>query len=169
MWRKLSKLFGWVLQTLPSQNGIFLTFQNCGILDLPHFCVCQYYTYGSEKLYSTVHVCGSSNWSIWEVPWKVDDISDPWHRGNIKWTQVGERMWRKLSQLLGWVLQTLLSETWYSSPSKIVDFWTFHTSAFVNTTAVVLNSYTVLYMCVEVIIFNQIGALKGRWYHRPLV
>ena len=29
-------------------------------------------------------------------------------------------------------------------------FWTFHISLFVNTTAMVVNSYTVLYMCVEV-------------------
>ena len=49
---------------LPYQNGIILTFQNCGILDLPHFCICQYYSYGSEKLYSTVHVCGSYSLSI---------------------------------------------------------------------------------------------------------
>ena len=33
---------------LPAQNRIFLTFQNCGILDLPHVCVCQYDKSGSE-------------------------------------------------------------------------------------------------------------------------
>ena len=37
-------------------------------------------------------------------------------------------------------------------PDKIVAFWTFHISLFVNTTAMLVNSYTVLYMCVEVII-----------------
>ena len=31
-------------------------------------------------------------------------------------------------------------------------FWTFHISVFVNTTAMVVKSYTVLYMCMEVII-----------------
>ena len=31
-------------------------------------------------------------------------------------------------------------------------FWTFHISIFVNITAMVVNSYTVLYMCMEVII-----------------
>ena len=31
-------------------------------------------------------------------------------------------------------------------------FWTFHISVFVNTTAMVVNSYTVLYICEEVII-----------------
>ena len=61
-------------KTLPAQNGIFLTFQKC-----LHLCICQYYRYSSEKLYSTVHVCGSSNLSIWEVPWKVYNILDPWH------------------------------------------------------------------------------------------
>ena len=30
-------------------------------------------------------------------------------------------------------------------------FWTFHISLFVNITAMVVNSYTVLYMCMEVI------------------
>ena len=35
-------------------------------------------------------------------------------------------------------------------------------SVFVSVTGMVVNSYTVLYMCVEVIIFSQIGALKGR-------
>ena len=45
-------------------NVIFQTFQNCGILDLAHVCICQYYRYGSEKLYSSEHVHGSSNWSM---------------------------------------------------------------------------------------------------------
>ena len=31
-------------------------------------------------------------------------------------------------------------------------FWTFHIAVFVNTIAMVVNSYTVLYMCMEVII-----------------
>ena len=30
-------------------------------------------------------------------------------------------------------------------------FWTFHISVFVNTTAMVVDSYIVLYMCMEVI------------------
>ena len=49
-WSKFSKI-------LPAQNGISLTFQNCGIFNLPHLYICQYYRYGSEKLYSTVHIC----------------------------------------------------------------------------------------------------------------
>ena len=53
--------WGEFCKTLLAQNGICLTFQNCGILDLPHFCICQYYRYGSKKLYSTVHIHGSSN------------------------------------------------------------------------------------------------------------
>ena len=35
-------------KNLPAQNGIFLTFQHCVILDLPHFCICQYYSYGTK-------------------------------------------------------------------------------------------------------------------------
>ena len=61
-------------KTLLSQNRIFLTFQNCGILDLPHFCICQYYSYGSEQLYSTVHMHGSDNFQ--SDRWPVDDIAD---------------------------------------------------------------------------------------------
>ena len=45
-----------------------------------------------------------------------------------------------------------LLKTGYSLPSKIVTFWTFHISVFVNTTAMVVNSDTILYMCIEVII-----------------
>ena len=37
-----------ICKTLPTQNRIFQTFQNCGILDLPHVCICQYDKYGSE-------------------------------------------------------------------------------------------------------------------------
>ena len=51
-------------KTLPTQNMIFLTFQNCGILDLPHFCICHYDKYSSKKLHSTVHVCGGYDLSI---------------------------------------------------------------------------------------------------------
>ena len=79
MWRKLSHLLGEFCKTLPSQNVIFLTFQNCGMLDLLQLCISQYYRYGSEKLYSTVHVHGTSNSSVLEVLQKVDDISDSWH------------------------------------------------------------------------------------------
>ena len=39
----------------------------------------------------------------------------------------------------------------YSQPSKILTFHIFHISALVNTTAMVVKSYIVLYMCVEVI------------------
>ena len=45
-----------------------------------------------------------------------------------------------------------LLKTGYSEPSKIVVYWTFHMSVFVNTTNMVVNSDTVLYMCMKVII-----------------
>ena len=35
-------------KTLPTQNQIFQTFQNCGILDLPHVFICQLNKYGSK-------------------------------------------------------------------------------------------------------------------------
>ena len=123
-----SQLLGEFCKTLSSQNGIFITFQNCGILGLPHLCICNYYRYGSEKLYSTVHVCGSSNWSMWEAPWKVDDISDPWHGGNIKSAQVGERVWWKLSKLLGWVFQN--PSFWKQDIPNLPKLWHFGPSTF---------------------------------------
>ena len=58
--------------------------------------------------------------------------------------------------------KTLLSENRIFITFQNCAFCTFLISVFVNTTAMVVNSYTVQYMCVEVIIFNQIGALKGR-------
>ena len=42
--------------------------------------------------------------------------------------------------------------TGYSEPSKIVACWTFHMSVFVNKTNMVVNSDTVHYMCMEIII-----------------
>ena len=60
--------WGEFCKTLPTQNRIFLTFQNCGNLDIPHVCICQYDKYSSKKLYSTVHVCVSYDLSMWEVP-----------------------------------------------------------------------------------------------------
>ena len=64
-------------KTLPTQNRIFLTFQNYGILDLPHVCICPYDKFSSKRLYNTVHLCWSYDLSIWGIPLKVDDISDP--------------------------------------------------------------------------------------------
>ena len=40
--------WGYFYKTLPTQKWIFQTFQNCGILDLSHVCICQYDKCGSE-------------------------------------------------------------------------------------------------------------------------
>ena len=45
-----------------------------------------------------------------------------------------------------------LTKIVYFKPSKIVEFWTFYSSVFVNMTNIVVTSYIVLYMGVEVII-----------------
>ena len=42
------RFWGEFCKTLPTQNRLFLTFQNCGILDLPHVSICQYDKYGTE-------------------------------------------------------------------------------------------------------------------------
>ena len=49
----------------------------------------------------------------------------------------------------------LFLKTGYAYPSKVVAVWTFHISVFVNTTARAVNSYTVLHMCMEVIICHS--------------
>ena len=61
--------------TLPTQNRIFLTFQNCGNLDLPHVSICVYRTY---------------NLWIWYVSWNVDDILYAYNTVNVKSTYVRE-------------------------------------------------------------------------------
>ena len=40
----------------------------------------------------------------------------------------------------------------------------FHISVFVNTTTMVVNSYTVLYLCVEVIICQSDRSPESWWY-----
>ena len=40
----------------------------------------------------------------------------------------------------------------YAKPSKIIEMWTLHISVFVNMTNIIVKSYTVQYMCMEVII-----------------
>ena len=40
----------------------------------------------------------------------------------------------------------------YSKPSKIIEIWTLHISVFVNMTNIIVKSYAVQYMCMEVII-----------------
>ena len=46
----------------------------------------------------------------------------------------------------------LPSQMGYSHTSTIVAFHIFHISLFVNTTAMVVNTYAILHMCVEIII-----------------
>ena len=40
----------------------------------------------------------------------------------------------------------------YAKPSKIIEMWTLQISVFVNMTNITVKSYTVQYMCMEVII-----------------
>ena len=46
---------------------------------------------------------------------------------------------RKSPSFWGEFYKTLPSQTGYTLPSKIVEFWTFHISVFVNTTAMVVS------------------------------
>ena len=52
--------------------------------------------------------------------------------------------------------KSFLLKIGYSKPSQIVVFWTFHISVFVNMTNIVVKSYTVLYMHVEVRICQSV-------------
>ena len=61
-------------------------------------------------------------------------------------------MQRKFSQLYSEFFKNFLLKMGYFLPTKIVAFCIFIMSVFVNTTAMVVNSYIVLYMYVEVII-----------------
>ena len=40
----------------------------------------------------------------------------------------------------------------YSTPSKIIEIWTLHISVFVNMINIIVKNYTVLHMCMEVMI-----------------
>ena len=48
----------------------------------------------------------------------------------------------------------------YSKPSKIIAIWTLHISVFVNMTNIIVQSYAVQYMCMEVIICQPERSLK---------
>ena len=43
----------------------------------------------------------------------------------------------------------------YFKPSKIIEILTFHISVFVNMTNIIVKHYTVVYMCVEVMIYQS--------------
>ena len=54
-----SSFWGEFCKRLPTQDRIFLTFQICGILELPHVCICQYDKYINKHytvLYMSVEV-----------------------------------------------------------------------------------------------------------------
>ena len=85
----------------------------------------------------------------------VDDITDPsiWEP---QISSLGEGMWRKLLQLLGWVFQNSSFSKWdIPNLPKIVAFHIFHISVFVNTTFKVVNTYAILYMCMDIIICHS--------------
>ena len=123
------------------------------ILELLHFYMYQYYTHNSRKLYISVYVYGSYHVSFSEVPWNVYDISDTYNRRDIKTPHIAKGIWRKLLQLLRWLLQNP-SYSKYSIQNlpKSLKLWTLHISVFVNMTSIIVNSYTALFMCMEVII-----------------
>ena len=43
----------------------------------------------------------------------------------------------------------------YSKPSKIIEIWTLHILVIVNMTNIIVQSYAVQYMCMEVIICHS--------------
>ena len=48
----------------------------------------------------------------------------------------------------------------YSKPSKIIEIWILHISVFVNMTNIIVKSYAVQYMYMEVIICQSERPLK---------
>ena len=82
--------------------------------------------------------------------WKIDDISDPWHRrtsNQLRWEKEcggnSCNFWVSFSKLF-------LLQMGYSQTSKILTFCIFHISVFVNITAMVVISCAILYMCLKV-------------------
>ena len=59
-------------------------------------------------------------------------------------------MWRKLPPFGVTFAKPFLLKIEYSKPSKMIEIWTLYISVFVNMTNIIVKSYTVLYMCMEV-------------------
>ena len=56
--------------------------------------------------------------------------------------------------------KSFLLKIGYSYSSKVFGIWTFQISVFVNMTNIVVKSYTLLYMCVEVMICQSDRSLE---------
>ena len=88
-------------------------------------------------------------------------IPRPLDKESFKLAQVGEGMWRKLLQLLEWVFQNPSFSKWdIPNLQEILTFCIFYISVFVNTTAMVVNSYAILYMCIDIIICQSDRSLS---------
>ena len=84
--------------------------------------------------------------------WKLDDISDPWHEGTSNQLRWGKECAGNSSSFWVEFCKTLPSQNRIFLTFQNCGICIFHISVFVNTTAMVVNSYTILHMCVEVII-----------------
>ena len=66
---------------------------------------------------------------------------------------IGEGIWRKVFRPFRVTsAKPFLLKIQSSKPSKIIEIWTLHISVFVNMTNIIVQSYAVQYMSMEVII-----------------
>ena len=75
-------------KTLPTQSRIFLTFQNCGILNLPHVCICQYNKYSSKSykvMYMDVEVMICQSERSPERLMRSHTPSIGWTSNHLRW------------------------------------------------------------------------------------
>ena len=85
-------------------------------------------------------------------PWKVGDISDSWHRGTSSYLRWEKECERNSSSFWVEFCKTFPSPNGIFLTFQNCGICIFHISLFVNTTAMVVNTYAILHMCVEVII-----------------
>ena len=79
-------------------------------------------------------------------------ISQTHRMGDIKTHHIGEGIWRKLPAFWVTFAKPFLLKIQYAKPTKIIEMRTLHISVFVKMTNIIVKSYTVWYMCMEVII-----------------
>ena len=72
--------------------------------------------------------------------------------GDIKTQHMGKGIWRKLPAFGVNFAKPFLLKIQCYKPSKIIEIWSLHISVFVNMTNIIVKSYKLLYMCMEVMI-----------------
>ena len=72
--------------------------------------------------------------------------------GDIKTHDIGKAYGGNYSSFWGDFCKTHPTQNAIFQTSKIIEIWTLHISVFVNMTNIIVKSYAVQYMCMEVMI-----------------